>query len=293
MPPTSTNTINNAEITITPSTNSSTPTNSPKADSTVVTATKSTAVFTKSPIVATAAPPLDATATKTPVQTKVKPNLYTVDEVYFSYDSQTDGHQNMDDDVSDRYKRLTKKRPRYYVSSDSDTEKVQKTAGSRSNKKPQQKKGPGKKGSKSLQDKRRRIRPSTSDEGSSFDTIQTVAQIEPHPESTQRENNPSQPVDNSDIAQTAGTSTCRENADETNSNRIGTELLSITSAHNKSAEGEKINRQSKVSDKTFGNDSNTSKQSKVSDAKINKKSKPTDTKTNKLSNVSDTKTTKQ
>ena len=56
-------------------------------------------------------------------------------------------------------------------------------------------------------------------------------------------------------------------------------------------QGKKINIQSKVLDKTFSNDSNTNKQSKVSDAKINKKSKPT--KTNKQSKVSDTKTTKQ
>ena len=91
-PTTSTSTINNAQITITPSTNSTTPTNSPKADSTVVTATTSTVVSTTPPIVATAASPLAATATNTPVQAKVKPNLYTVDVVNVSSDSQTDGY---------------------------------------------------------------------------------------------------------------------------------------------------------------------------------------------------------
>ena len=253
----------------------------------MVTATTSTVVSTTPPIVATAASPLPATATNTPVQAKVKPNLYTVDVVNVSSDSQTDGYQNMDNDVSDRYKRLTKKRPRYYVSSDSDTEQVQKSSGSKSNKKSSQKNGPVKKGSKSLQDKRRKRSPSTSDEGPSFDTIQTVAQIEPHHESTQRDD-PSQSADNSD---TANTSTPGENADETNSKRIGTELPSITSDHNKSTHREKIDIQSKVLDITFSNDSNINKQSKVSGAKINKKSKPTDT--NKQSKVSDTKTTKQ
>ena len=109
----------------------------------------------------------------------------------------------------------------------------------------------------------------------------------------QHRDDPSQSADNSDTAQTGNTSTPGENADETNSKRIGTELPSITSDHNKSTHREKINIQSKVLDITFSNDSNTNKQSKVSDAKINKKSKPTDTKTNKQSKVSDTKTTKQ
>ena len=69
------------------------------------------------------------------------------------------------------YQTDTKKRPGYYVSSDSDTEKVQKSSGSKSNKKTSQKNGPGKKGSKSLQGKRRKRSPSTSDEGPQFDTI--------------------------------------------------------------------------------------------------------------------------
>ena len=257
----------------------------------MVTVTTSTVISTTPPIVATAVSPLPATATNTPVQAKVKTNLYTVDVVNVSSDSQTDGYQNMDNDVSDRCKRLTKKRPRYYVSSDSDTEKGQKSSGSKSNKKTSQKNGPGKKGSKLLQGKRRKRSPSTSDEGPSFDTIQTVAQIEPYHESTQRDD-PSQSADNSDTAQTANTSTPGENADETNSKRIGTELPSITSDHNKSTHREKINIQSKILDITFSNDSNTNKQSKVSDAKINMKSKPTDTKTNKQSKVSDTKTAK-
>ena len=81
----------------------------------MVTATTSTVVSTTPPIVATAASPLPATATNTPVQAKVKPNLYTVDVVNVSSDSQTDGYQNMDNDVSDRYKRLTKKRPRFLM----------------------------------------------------------------------------------------------------------------------------------------------------------------------------------